>query len=135
MDDAFGGLVDTVRSGQQIDEQIRAAYGSFVVEKLQQNLSPKVLHDNGIDGMNMSLEELLEKCMTEGETAEEMEPYYREMAQRVREAMDDPEGQVQQFLEALSLSDSAANRMLAMEYLGRGCLSMPDYGSVRKVMT
>ena len=61
VDDAFGGLVDTVRSGQQIDEQIRAAYGSFVVEKLQQNLSPKVLHDNGIDGMNMSLEELLEK--------------------------------------------------------------------------
>ena len=129
VDDAFGGLVDTVRSGQQIDEQIRAAYGSFVVEKLQQNLSPKVLHDNGIDGMNMSLEELLEKCMTEGETAEEMEPYYREMAQRVREAMDDPEGQVQQFLEALSLSDSAANRMLAMEYLGRG---LPEYARLWK---
>lgn len=129
VDDAFGGLVDTVRSGQQIDEQIRAAYGSSVVEKLQQNLSPKVLHDNGIDGMNMSLEELLEKCMTEGETAEEMEPYYREMAQRVREAMDDPEGQVQQFLEALSLSDSAANRMLAMEYLGRG---LPEYARLWK---
>lgn len=129
VDDAFGGLVDTVRSGQQIDEQIRAAYGSSVVEKLQQNLSPKVLHDNGIDGMNMSLEELFEKCMTEGETVEEMEPYYREMAQRVREAMDDPEGQVQQFLEALSLSDSAANRMLAMEYLGRG---LPEYARLWK---
>ncbi len=51
------------------------------------------------------------------------------MAQRVREAMDDPEGQVQQFLEALSLSDSAANRMLAMEYLGRG---LPEYARLWK---
>lgn len=129
VDDAFGGLEDMVRSGQQIDEQIRAAYGSSIVEKLQQNLSPKVLHDNGIDSMNISLEELLERCMTEGETAEEMNPYYQEMSRKVREAMEDPEGQIQQFLEALSLSDSTANRMLAMDYLGRG---LPEYARLWK---
>ena len=135
VDDAFGGLVDTIRPGQQIDEQIRAAYGSSVVEKLQQNLSPKVLHDNGIDCMNMSLEELLEKCMTEGETAEEMEPYYREMAQRVREAMDDPEGQCSSFWRHCHCLTVRQTGCLPWNIWAGGCLSMPDYGSVRKVMT
>ena len=120
VDEEFGGLEDVVRTGLQIDEQIRAAYGSTVLEKLQHSLSPKVLKENGTAGMELSLEELLEQCVTEGETAEEMKPYYREMSERVAAAMEDPEGQIQQFLEALSLSDSAANRMLAMEYLGNG---------------
>lgn len=120
VDEEFGGLEDTVHTGMMIDEQIRAAYGSSVVEKLQRNLSPKVLHESGDASMEMSLEELLERCMTEGESETEMKPYYQELSDRVAAAMDDPEGQIQAFLDALSMPDSAANRMLAMEYLNGG---------------
>lgn len=120
VDEEFGGLEDTVRTGMMIDEQIRAAYGSSVSEKLQQNLSPKVLHEYGDASMEMSLEELLEKCMTEGETEVEMQPYYQELADHITTAMSDPDGQFQAFLNELTMADSAANRMMAMEYLSGG---------------
>lgn len=120
IDDGFGGLEDIVRSGMMIDEQIRAAYGSSLAGKLQKNLSPKVLRENGGDSMEMPLEELLERCMTEGETAAEMEPYYEELSDRMRSAMEDPEGEIRAFLDALAMPDSAANRRMAMEYMAGG---------------
>lgn len=126
VDEQFGGLEDTVQEGTAIDEQIRAAYGASVVEKLRQNLSPKVLRDAG---QELFLEELLERCMAQGETDEEMRPYYQEMADRVTAAMTDPEGQVMEFLQALSMPDSAASRMLAMEYLSNG---FKEYGRLWK---
>lgn len=129
IDDEFGGLEDTVRTGMTIDEQIRAAYGSSVVGKLQKDLSPKVLRENVGDIMEMPLEELLEICRAEGETGSEMEPYFEEIAERMRLAMEDSEGQIRAFLDALSMPDSAANRMMAMEYMAGG---LRDYAKLWK---
>lgn len=129
VDEEFGGLEETVRNGIQIDQQIRAAYGASLAEKLRQNLSPRILREAGETGLELSMEELLERCLAQGETEEERKAYYQEMADRVTGAMEDPEGQWQQFLEALSMPDSVSNRMLAAEYLSNGFL---EYGKLWK---
>jgi hypothetical protein len=120
VDDDFGGLEDTVTHGVSIDEQIQTAYQSSVAEKLQKTLSPKVLQNLGQDGMEISLESLLEEMQEAGETPEEMEAYYQQMAQEISAAMEDPEGEMLRFLESLELPDTAMNRLLAKSYMENG---------------
>lgn len=118
LDETFGGLASTVEKGSSISDQIQAAYGSTLITKLQKNLSPKVLRERGEEAMDLSLEQLLEKCTVEGETDAQMEPYYEQMAEEIRAAAEDAEGRLESFLKALDLPDTIANLAAARQMLG-----------------
>lgn len=115
VDDAFGGLSDTVAKGTSISDQIQAAYGSTLVSKLQKNLSPKVLRELDETGMDISLEALLEKCVTDGETDQEMSAYYEQMAGEIRAAAEDADGRLNAFLRALEMPDTMSNLVAAKQ--------------------
>lgn len=118
LDETFGGLASTVEKGSSISDQIQAAYGSTLITKLQKNLSPKVLREQGEEAMDLSLEQLLEKCTVEGETDAQMEPYYEQMAEEIRAAAEDADGRLESFLKALDLPDTMANLAAARQMLG-----------------
>lgn len=117
LDETFGGLESTIEKGSSISDQIQAAYGSTLVMKLQKNLSPKVLREHGDEAMDLSLEQLLEKCTVEGETDAQMEPYYEQMAEEMREAAEDADGRLESFLKALDMPDTMANLAAARQML------------------
>lgn len=120
VDDEFGGLEETVTTGVSISDQIQAAYGSTLVTKLQKELSPKVLREAADGGMEMTLESLLEMCQNEGETDADMAEYYQQMAERMKEVMEDSEGRVQAFMRELDLPDTLTNLTMVQAYLGNG---------------
>lgn len=119
IDDMFGGLEEAVTMGMSISEQIASAYGKNVVSDLQKSLSPEKLRGWDPDSDDTSLELLLENCR-EQEKATDMTDYYERMATEIRTAYNDPEGRLQAFLEELELPDTAANRMMAQNYLENG---------------
>ncbi len=118
LDETFGGIETTVEKGSSISDQIQAAYGSTLITKLQKNLSPKVLREQGEEAMDLSLEQLLEKCTVEGETDAQMEPYYEQMAEEIRAAAEDADGRLESFLKSLDLPDTMANLAAARQMLG-----------------
>jgi len=120
IDDNFGGLEDVVKNGISISEQIQSAYASTMVAKLEKNLSPKVLHDQGDKVMDMSLESLLELCETVGETDEEMAEYYQQITAQIQKATEDAGSEVQSFLKALEMPDTIANLAMAKNFLKGG---------------
>lgn len=120
VDDGFGGLENVVTKGSSISDQIQAAYADTLISELKGSLSPKVLRELGVDGMELSLEAFLEKCMEDGETAEDMAEYYADMAERLKKAFDDPAGEVGEFLKAVNLPDSAVNRNMVKHYMEHG---------------
>lgn len=117
LDETFGGLESTIEKGSSISDQIQAAYGSTLITKLQKNLSPKVLREHGEEAMDLSLEQLLEKCTVEGETDAEMGPYYEQMAEEMRAAAEDADGRLESFLKALDMPDTMANLAAARQML------------------
>lgn len=117
LDETFGGLESTIEKGSSISDQIQAAYGSTLITKLQKNLSPKVLREHGDEAMDLSLEQLLEKCTVEGETDAQMEPYYEQMAEEMRAAAEDADGRLESFLKALDMPDTMANLAAARQML------------------
>ena len=120
IDDAFGALEQVQAAGPSISEQIQAAYGASVASGLRRELSPKALRNLAGEAQEMSLEALLEACRDGGETETEMSEYYQQTAEMLRDAMEDSEGQIQRFLQALDRPDSAAERVLAQAYLANG---------------
>lgn len=120
VDDGFGGLQETVTHGVSISEQIESAYGGAMVSALQKDLSPKVLHDLADEKDEMSLEALLEACQKAEEADDSMTEYYNQMADRIKETVEDPDGRIQAFLEELDLPDTMTNLAMAQAYLGSG---------------
>lgn len=116
----FGGLQETVTSGTSISEQIQSAYGGVVVSELQKHLSPKALHDFADETDEMSLEALLEACRQAEEADAGMSDYYNQMAEQLKEVMQDPEGRIQAFLKELDLPDTMTNLMMAQAHLANG---------------
>lgn len=120
IDDAFGGLDDTVEKGTSISDQIQAAYGSTLVSKLKKVLSPEVLLKMGQSHMDHSLESVLEQCEKAAQNDSEIQEFYEQMASGIREIMEDADGRVTEFLNALEMPDTLANMSAAGQLLGAG---------------
>ena len=61
------------------------------MSELQKHLSPKALHDFADETDEMSLEALLEACRQAEEADAGMSDYYNQMAEQLKEVMQDPE--------------------------------------------
>ncbi len=117
VDDEFGGLERVAVNGSSISEQIQSAYSKVLVSQLEKSISPKYMRENADSFMDMSLETLLENC-EEAQVKGEMDSYYEHMAEELKEAIADADGQIQKFLQDLELPDSIAFRLSAKEYMG-----------------
>ncbi len=118
--DEFGGLEKAVTRGTSIDDQIRTAYQTSVAGKLRRNISPRALRELGKDAMDLSLEQLLETVQEMDAGNEDLQPYYRQMAEEIAGAMSGSEGEMIEFLESLDMPDTVLNRMLAMGFAADG---------------
>lgn len=117
VDETFGGLEQTIEKGTSISDQIQAAYGNTLVMKLRKNLSPKVLREEQENALDMSLEALLEKCVSESGTEEQMASYYEQLAEEMRALAEDADGQIEAFLKALDMPETMANMEAARQML------------------
>lgn len=117
VDETFGGLEQTIEKGTSISDQIQAAYGNTLVMKLRKNLSPKVLREEQENALDMSLEALLEKCVSESGTEEQMASYYEQFAEEMRALAEDADGQIEAFLKALDMPETMANMEAARQML------------------
>lgn len=117
VDETFGGLEQTIEKGTSISDQIQAAYGNTLVMKLRKNLSPKVLREEQENALDMSLEALLEKCVSESGTEEQMVSYYEQLAEEMRALAEDADGQIEAFLKALDMPETMANMEAARQML------------------
>ena len=85
--------------------------------KLRKNLSPKVLREEQENALDMSLEALLEKCVSESGTEEQMASYYEQLAEEMRALAEDADGQIEAFLKALDMPETMANMEAARQML------------------
>ena len=118
VDDDFGGLEDIVPSSNSISDQIRAAYGQTLAGEVKKNLSPELLHQYMEKGADLTLEQLLEACESEG--AAEEKSYYENRAAEIRSLAEESEQGVLDFLATLDMPETLANIQMVQAHWQSG---------------
>ncbi|MBQ6537791.1 MAG: hypothetical protein IJL75_02680 [Eubacterium sp.] len=117
VDDENGAVTVKERSGKAIDEQIMTAFIATEATRLKDVLSPKALN-TFMDELNDASFEDLEGFMEQAaETEEEMAPYYDEIAESTRAAIEETEKTVMTFLNELDLPKTIKNMISATDYM------------------
>ncbi len=120
VDDDFGGLTEIKTSGTSISEQIGAAYGKTLTKQLKRTLDPQVLKRQRDEGLDISLEKLLELCETKEEDEGTARTYYQHMVENVRNLFENMQATGQEFLEALDMPDNVMNLEVLQSWMRNG---------------
>ena len=117
VDDEFGEISSVRGAGNAIDAQIMTAYIASEAHELKNILSPQALisHAEMIDAS--TIDELADICGRSSETDDDMAPYYEEMAEDVRQTVEQADENVYAFLEELELPQTIGNISSAMDYI------------------
>lgn len=115
VNDAYGGLEDTVTKKASISDQIQAAYQQSVTGELKKHLSPELLSHYMEEGADLTLEQFLEHCREKGDTEDSF--YYEEVADELRGILEGSEEKILDFLAKLDLPDTVANLRIMQEYM------------------
>ena len=93
---------------------------------LREKLSPRALHEHRDEWEDLTSEELLALCEEDGETVEETMPFYEEMAERVRLALEEREALGVDFFSETEIPETIRNVMAANDFARRQMTGVRD---------
>lgn len=115
--DESGSAERVKTEGKSIDAQIMTAFTVGEIPVLREVLSPKAMAAFAGNVENLTPEELIELCESEGESDAELSEYYEEMAETIRQVVEEKDEQVMNLLQEMDVPETIRNRMAASEFL------------------
>ena len=109
VDDEFGALEEVETKSESISDQIGAAFGDHMVQRLKRELSPSVLKHKKDTYLTEPLEVILEECSTAEAAVAEEARYYEERAAEIREMAAEADSEIMQYLKDMEMPDSIVN--------------------------
>ena len=109
VDDEFGALEEVETKSESISDQIGAAFGDHMVQRLKRELSPSVLKHKKDTYLTEPLEVILEECSTAEAAVAEEARYYEERAAEIREMAAEADSEIMQYLKDIEMPDSIVN--------------------------
>ncbi|MBO4395141.1 MAG: flagellar hook-length control protein FliK [Eubacterium sp.] len=120
------GAVEITKKNTSIDAQIMSAFTVSEAPALKAALSPRSMHERSDELEDMTPEELFDLCEDSGETDAEMMPYYDEMAERVRQALEEREALGVNFFSETDIPETIRNVMSANDFVRRQMTGVRD---------